>query len=303
VILPGRRLEEKAERLADLASALDAGLDPAGLVTDLDGADGLADAIAKDRRFHVDEIDRRVLDAAGHAGEIPAALRERSTAARDRALLVRDVARRVAYPITVLVGAYVLMIWLYWIGLTGIGPLTLALAGGVLVAIVLVIRWGWRRARTDPGFTGARVPGLEIALRDAGELPYLTALRGLHAAGVLLADAHEIALRAVPIASVRGRLFAATAALRGGAGFIEALTAQRALTNESVEILTTAERAGELETGLTRAAERRRTMLERRLQRTARVVGGVVYAIACLTVLWIVVDFYGGLYSRLGGRR
>src|SRR5690606_21814585 len=157
--------------------------------------------------------------------------------------VARDLVRRLAYPAFVLAFAVVLSLWLASVGQAGFSSKAvtlLALAPLACAAAVVVVV---RRARRDPGFDAARVPLLGAGLRDAAELPYLIALRGLHAAGVLIADAHATAAATSGVAHVRARLAAATEALRRGESLSDALRERAAVCTETLEILGTSERA------------------------------------------------------------
>src|SRR5690606_27827268 len=198
--------EKTAARLLDVASALDAGLPPktALRVDEADLKDGVAAAVVR-AIPGLDDVDLRILEAAERAGDLSAALRERAEAKLQHAGVARDLVRRLAYPAFVLAFAVVLSLWLASVGQAGFSSKAvtlLALAPLACAAAVVVVV---RRARRDPGFDAARVPLLGAVLRDAAELPYLIALRGLHAAGVLIADAHATAAATSGVAHVRAR--------------------------------------------------------------------------------------------------
>ena len=139
-------------------------------------------------------------------------------------------------------------------------------------------------------------------IRDVGELPYLVALRGLYAAGILLPEAHDRAIGTSPVAAIRSRLSQATPRLQQGEGFAKSLAAEGALGTESLELITVGETAGDLEDSLNRAAVRRREEFRRRFRRIAKVVGSVVYALAVLLVAYVVVSFYSGYLRGIYGR-
>jgi type II secretory pathway component PulF len=308
MLTSSRRHEKLAERFDEIASALDAGLDvravlsgpaTAGLRGRIETGLPLVEALQV-RGLELGELDRQVLGAAERAGDMPDALRERADAHRTQAELARELVARLAYPAFLLCAATTLIGFLHWLGMSRIGtPAMIAWLASVTVAAV-ALSWFVRGVRKSPDFRWRRAGFLAPLVRDAGELPYLSAMRGLYAAGVLLPEAHAIAARACPIASTRRRLDAATDSLRRGIGFVHALSSSDALCEETIRLLSSGETTGELEASLRRAANRRNDTFKTRLRRTVRALGAVAYVLAAATVAWVVFDFYGTLYSRLG---
>jgi type II secretory pathway component PulF len=135
---------------------------------------------------------------------------------------------------------------------------------------------------------------------DVGTIPYLTALRGLYAAGVPLRDAHERAASTAPVGGVRHRLGRATELLqRERRSLADALAASAAVDAETLELVRRGEQTGELEADLLRAVQRRRDTLARRLSAAVRWTGAIGYGAVVVLVLWIVTDFYGNLLAGL----
>ena len=305
MIPSSRQLEALAERLDDIASALSAGLDAqtiltggptAGLSGEVQlGTDLVAALVA--RGLPLSDLDQRVLAAAESVGELPRALRERAEDLRFRAEVSRDTMRQLAYPVFLLAASALLIVWLQFLGLGPGAGLQIMLLGGA-AALVAGIVWIVRLSRSSPDFDGRVVPGLRNLLRDLGEVPYLTALRGLHAAGVLLPEAHMRATATSPIAWSRTRLQSAQPMIDRGESLASALGACGAIDNESLRLITSGESAGELEDSLLRAATRRRDTLKRRVRAVAKLAGWTVYAFAVVVVVSVVLGFYGRV---LGG--
>lgn len=295
-----------ALRLEDLASSLDAGLNadavldswPTGASSGArEAAAGLqgdlVDAMVR-RGLQLDATERSVLAAAETSGNLPAALRGRAAARRQRAALIRELWSRLRYPCLLAIMASVVAVLagpIVGTGLSTVAALALptALIGGWWLGRILV-----RRA----DFTGAGVPGLRPILQDAAEMPYLEAMAGLYGAGVPILEAHTQALRTVAVASVRARLFRAQQILeRDATPLTEALTHTQALATETLQILTPAEQAGQLEDALRRALERRRHTFAVRAGAWVRWIGAAVYGAVVVLVAWVVIEFYSGLYG------
>lgn len=298
-----RQSERTADRLEDLASALAAGLSPrtilegpafAGARGPIAVDHGMVEAFRR-RGLHLRDIDWAILEAAERAGDLVAGLRERADAARLEVHLLRMALARAAYPALVLVVASVTIAWVHGLGFTTRGPLALLIVAVAVFAAGAAFGYLRRRARSDPRWDGRGIPGLPRILRDIGELPYLIALRGLYAAGVRIAEAHEGALATISIASVRGRLQQATDRVRSGAGYSATLTELAALDRETLDLLTTGDAVGDLEGSLQRAAARKRERLTRSAHRIIRVVGTALYFAAVFVVAIVVLDFYGAL--------
>lgn len=278
-----------AEHLEDEASRLDAGLHT-------ESHPGEAPVAALRRRFSLAPWEWATLTAAETAGTLPAVLRVLAGSRRDRAQLRNELLGGLAYPALVLtmcgfVGGLVLA--------TGAAP-TGWLVTTVALFVLAVAAAGWLTWRLrDPGFDGDRLPLVGRLSRCAGELPYLVALRVLYGAGMGLRRAHPEAANAARVPWVRARLFLATSELEAGEGLATALAKHGALTAESLTLVRNGEAAGQLEDALGRAASRRQDEYVRALRRAARILGGVTYAYAAFSVLWIALSFYGSYYGRL----
>ena len=298
--------ERVAVRLEDLASSLDAGLDADAILAGGDAGAWSRPVQTPVRSFvaglaesglPLSDSERAILEAAESAGALPAALRGRAEARRQRAQLTRELIRRLSYP-AVLLG-FGAIVFTFVGGALGTSLLVPAVIVGLAIALVVHAR----RLFSDPGRDTSWVPGLAAMARDAGVVPYLDVMEGAYGAGIPVDRAHRLATSAVPVASVKARLFLAQAAIDGGqTSFVDALGAVSALDTETLGILRSGEPAGELESALRRAAERRRHTLG---ARSAALVGRVGVGIYILVTLWIgfqIIDFYTNRYAGLLGR-
>jgi type II secretory pathway component PulF len=290
-------------RLEELASQLDAGI-PAGVALEHAGSGttaqevggGITEALAG-AGIVLRPTEIEALRAAERGGGLASGLRRCARIHRERAELARAVWARLRYPALVL--------------LTAIPAATLAGAvtghRGRLLAVILalpllglLLAVVARRLVRKPTFSGRPIRALAGLLQDAGEIPYLEALGALYAAGVPVVEAHATAVRAVAVANVRARLFHAGETLaQQRIPLADALARTQAVDPETLHILRAGEHAGDLEGALARALERRRQSLHRRSTTAIAVAGGLVYAAVVGVVVWIVFDFYGGLYGRL----
>jgi len=273
-----QRDDAVALRLEDLASTLDAGLQPPAEASSLE----------------LDPGEQMVLTAAQTSGTVPAAARSLAASRRLRADMGRELRDRLRYPMVLLaVTGLLAMFSGMW--------LAIGVAVGAIWAAYIGRAWLKASVRR-PDFSGRWLPGAEALLRDAAEVRYLQALAGLYAAGVPILDAHRQATGTVAVGFVHASLKGAEEHLSTtGAPLIESLAQHGALCGESIEILQNAELAGQLEDALHRALARRRTTLTRRTGAIIRWTGNIAYAAAALIVALFVVRFYSGLYGAIGG--
>ena len=167
----------------------------------------------------------------------------------------------------------------------------------LLVAIAGLAAWLGRRARNDPGLDLTRLPVIGSVIADAAALPYLSALRRLHRAGIRIDEAHRLAAGTCPLASLRAKLFAAGPAVDDHHPLVESLRSVGALDAESLHWLELGERSGGLEDALGRALARRSDLVETRTRRLARALGSTLYVLAVLFVVALMIRFYGGLLT------
>jgi type II secretory pathway component PulF len=287
--------ERAADRLLDVASQLDAGLDPRAMLGPDAACRSWEEAIAASlerERVRLSAFERALLQSAEHAGRLPQALRARAQARQQRAGLARELLRSGAYPLAVLSVAVLA---------ASVSRVATPLALALLVLGFAAVLAGAARALL--GGSGERVPLVRDLQHDRGEVVYLEALHDLYASGVPLREAHPRALAAVPVAWVRMRLFAADAALQRGEPLVASLAAANALREETLRILAPGERAGDLEAALARALQRRRDTLARNLGRLRRAASLLVTAFAFGVAVWVILAFYGGLFGSLGRAR
>lgn len=300
-----RHHEQRADRLEDLAAALDAGLgvDEAFAAARLPAGPSSA-AVADRLRAAVPELGavaHATFAAAETAGTLPDALRELAAGERRHAARAREVLARLAYPVLLVVVAIAVIGWLAFLGFTTIPPVVVIVAIVLLAIGAFALVRALRRARHDPGFDATRLRFIGTLAADAAATPYLEAMRRLHGAGVRIDHAHELATRTCPLAAERARLTIAGTSLGAGTTLADALEKAGALDAETRQRLAAAERIGGLEEAFAHLAGRRRAMFDLRAERAVKVVGAAVYAVAAIVVALVVTSFYGGLYARLRG--
>jgi type II secretory pathway component PulF len=283
-----------ADRFEQLASDLDAGLAVDALLPGDRRAtfvERLVDAVP------LAPAERKQLEAAERSGRLADSLRARAIARRQRA----DVAITVLRPLPYFLLLIVLGVMVAFVTATLVRqPRWLALTafGGALAVLPLLALWIRLRIR-DPGFTGGGIPGLAVLLQDFADTAYLEAVGGLYGAGVALPAAHAAAIDAVPVAASRARLRRAQSLLDDGHGFSEALAAAAAVDAQTLQILTAAERAGDLEAAFARALARRHTMLDRHLRWATRIALVFLQVAVYGFAAWQILSFYSEYYGRL----
>lgn len=288
--------DRKANRLEDAASRLDAGL---GLDGSAHPQASLVDALVT-AGIPLDSIERRVLGAAEAAGTLPRALRDRARTLRSLTALKRSLTVKLAYPTFLLIAAVGLSLWLSFLG-GGERIRSLVITADLLAGGVTILAW-WtvHRARTQTAFPWWTPPPVRQSFVDLSMLNYLTTLRALYAAGVPVLEAHEIAAPTATAGEVRAGLWRARGRLeRDRIPLADALASEGAVDTETQDLIAIAERSGDLESGLERAATRRRDVFERRLGRIAVAVGAIAYLFAATLIGMIVITFYGTI---LGSR-
>ena len=195
-----------ADRLDDLASALDAGLQASTALTaaGLTGnpSAGIVGAL-RELRLGLRVHDLDLLAATECAGRLPRGLRLAAAALRARRERAVRMLGRAVYP-TFLVGFALLLLSTVVPGGSRLATVAIAtLAGVAIFGAFVTLRL--RRARRDPGVDLRGWPVLGAVIRDASELPYLSAMHTLYGAGVSIVEAHRLATRAVPFATLFGK--------------------------------------------------------------------------------------------------
>lgn len=291
--------ERAALQFDDLASALDAGLPLQAMGADAARGDRAIHEALRARGVVLSPIEGDVLAAAWKSGRIGESLRQRAEDRRQRAELARKVWSGVRYPAVLLVllslatvvTAPVIGHWWFPIGLLA-----------VLLAVALFV------AATVRGLKAGderwlRVPILGRIAAELAELPYLETLHAMYAAGIPLVQSHERAVAAVQLPAVRNRLQIADRILREGRPLADALAATLALHAETRTLLTTGEKAGNLEEALRRALTRRRDATANSLGDTVRRASAVFLCVVGLACAAIIISFWTNYYARLGLRR
>ena len=289
-----------ADRLEELAAALDAGLSAELALASArfvgDPRDGIVPALRM-ARVGLTAAELDLLAACEDAGRLAPALRTLAGSRRARVVRERRLLGAFAYPGLLIAFALLLCLTVVPRG-SLLATVALGLIGAAVLATAFAI-WALRRARRDPTWDPRTWPILGMLSADASEVPYLEAMAALHGAGVKLADAHRLATRTVPFAAARAHLLVAGHALDAGESLATSLSRNRAVGAESQELLAQAEPIGNLEDAFTRAGARRREVFERRMNRTGKALGGIAYLGAAVLVGAVALTFYGGLFSRI----
>lgn len=281
--------ERAAMQFEDLASALDAGLPLAAIGGEASAGDRVLHGLLQRRGVRLTSIEDAVLAAAWRSGRAQHMLRRAATRRRQHSGVLRMLLMRLLYPAGLLgVGMMVALMT----GQRGV-LLIVALCLGAVIGSGLWLRHGLR-AGTGPWL---RLPLLGPLLTDHAELPYLEVLHGLYAAGEPILTAHPSAVGACPISAVRKRLRRADEVLQRRVPLAEALQQAGALTDESVTLIATGERAGELEDALWRALQRRSEVHARRAQQLAVAVGAAAYAFSAGIAVYLIFSYYAQVFS------
>lgn len=295
--------ERIAQGFEDLAMNLDAGLDlhsSLGIPPSSDGR-SMVESIAGAGPA-LEQLDRRVLEAAERAGDLPRALRNRAAFHHFQAEALMLCGKKLAYPALVLCLAAATLILISVLGYVPSAGRVLAIAIVILALIGFAVRHYLQGTGNRPEWDGRRVPGLHGFLWDHGLLPYLDALHALYRSGVPIHEAHQEATKVSPVAWVRMRLARASHDLSAGLTLSDALAKQAALTRDSQALLAKGERSGSLEECLHRAAEIHRLALRRRISRATTLLGSVLYLAAVLAVVFVAASFYSSYFASLSRR-
>lgn len=295
--------EREAYLFADIASAADAGISAEQILNgpstaSLPGVslntetltEGL---VAKGLQLAPHEL--LMLETAEQAGNLSKVLRILASQRTLRAERHREIRRRLAYPVFLLCFAGLVGCISSWALSQGpwlIITATAIVLGALGVAVLVV-----RQTIQDPD--RGLIPPIRRLVLDLGELPYLQSMHGLYGAGVKVHEAHALALKTSPVASVRQRLEESGRALARGSTLSEALHLCTALHPETRQMLASAEAAGDLEHALDRAVKRRQNATDlnsRRLMTIGLVAIQVfVYGFAGYVVLNFWLSYYAGI--------
>ncbi|MGE0144077.1 MAG: type II secretion system F family protein [Planctomycetota bacterium] len=288
----------RADRLEEIAAALDAGLPPAAALA----AGGVEDptpgpiAAALGRAWHLPPFELALLSACEEAGRLPPALRRMAAGHAARTDQHRELWIRLAYPCAVLA----LAIFVNAVVVPGGGTTATMLATllGVGAAATTLTALRLRKATTNGDVDPLAWPMVGAHLRHRCDAPYLDAMAALHGAGVPIGRAHSIATAAVPFAAARVRHVVAGQAIERGEPLAHSLAAARALGSAPLSMVAKAENIGNLESAFERGSEYERGVAHRSAMRFVRFLGGSIYLVAVLAVAWTALSFYGRLLGR-----
>lgn len=291
-------LRSRADRLEDIAAALDAGLSPTAALS----AGGIEHwtpgpiAAALGQAWRLPAFELALLTACEEAGRLPPALRRMAATQIAKQSQQRELLARLAYPGAVLGLAILINAFVVPGGRTAATSIAILL--GIGVALATMTAWRLRRAATNGNVDPLGWPVVGGHLRHRCDAPYLDAMAALHGAGVPIVRAHSIATAAVPFAAARARHFVAGQAIERGEPLAHALAAARALGAAPLSLVAKAEKIGNLESAFERGSEYERGVAHRGAMRFARYLGGSLYLFAVLAVGWTALSFYGGLLGR-----
>ncbi len=241
-----------------------------------------------------------VLAAGERAGRMPPLARQLAAAFTLRARLRDEVAGRLLYP-TLLIHLALLVLPLPWV-VGGTLPVWTLAAGPVTLWVLLVAAVLATRAGSRSGLLA------RLALRKPCSLlcqPALIAdaaavLGAALSAGLLVPEALELAAGACANRVLAERLRTAASDVRGTRvpDLASALDAC-GLAGDELELIRIGERSGKLEEGLTQARSVAADRFAWRLQWTARLVTGTVYAIAMLIAAATVLTMYSSYIGQI----
>ena len=170
---------------------------------------------------------------------------------------------------------------------------------GVGAAVGSVVTGGalfWYLASTGRGIGGAGRIGAAFELsRIAGTLSRL------HAAGLPLDEALDIAARGCAGSRRREGLLSARRRLVGGASLSDALSGAQAVPALFVRFVAAGESAGTLDAALSRVADHHEREARRRLASAEALTGPVVLAVFGAVLLWVIVSVLLPVYERALG--
>lgn len=310
----------QARLCESLASTIDAGLPPhLALSLAADAAGGSvgrrgrkaaaqvalgAPLSAALREAGEDQLLCAVLAAGETSGRLPPLARQLAAAFALRARLRDEVAGRLIYP-TLLIHFALLLLPLPWV-VGGSLPVWAMACGPVTLWVVVLTAWLATRASHASGALGRlalRAP-FSALCRPALVADLAAVLGAAVSAGLLVPEALELAAGACANRELAARLTAAAREVRASrTPDLSAALAACGLAGDELELIRTGEKSGKLEEGLAQARSVAAERFAFRLQWTARLVTGTVYAIAMLIAAGTVLTMYnqvcGGLLKEL----
>ena len=295
---PGR---EEAAVLAcqSLANSLDAGLTPQQLGLPAAEQEAPLAALLARQGVVLRPDEARALAAGWRAGRGPQALQLLASARQRRSEASRDLLASLGYPVLLSLTTWAVALLLLSVGRPVGSPWVLVLVpSAALAAMAMVLR----SVATGSG-AAMRIGLVRELAEEVAELPYLEALLGLYAAGETLLQAHPAATEASGSYTLRQRLRAADVFLQDNMPIAEALDQAGALRHDTRLLLRTAEHTGQLELALQRLVAARGESVRRRSRALAKLLGGMCYAAAVVTAVYLILSFYGAQFATLRSLR
>lgn len=283
-----------ADRMLDLASAIDAGLPASTFGGDPgDGDDMVARALERAgvRLFAGEAV---ALRAAWKAGRAPTGLRQLAARRQQRAEFVRAVRSQLLYPLVLAALAFVVSIIAARVG----SPRLPWIVGGAIAVLALASSWVVRTAKSGSE-RALKLPMVGTLVADFGELSYLETLHACYASGIPLLAANKEAVAACSVVAVRQKLYLADQLAQRGRSLSESLAQMRALDPETLTMLALGEKSGTLEDSLQRAITRRRDTAQRRASALGKGVGVAVYVLGVVVAAATVFSFWSGYAQML----
>lgn len=286
--------ERTADRMLDIAAAIDAGLSASTFGGDPgDGDDMVAHALDRSgaRLFAGEAV---ALRAAWKAGRAPAGLRQLAARRRQRAEFVRALRSQLLYPVALAALAFVVSLVAARVG----SPRLPWFVGGAITVLALASSWVVRMAKAGSERTLA-LPVVGPLVADFGELAYLETLHACYASGIPLLAANKEAVATCPVVAVRQKLYLADQLAQQGRSVSESLAQMRALHAETLTMIALGEKSGTLEDSLQRAITRRRDTAQRRASALAKGAGVTVYALGVVVAAATVISFWSSYAEAL----
>lgn len=286
--------ERTADRMLDIAAAIDAGLPASTFGGDPgDGDDMVARALDRaGARLVAGETV--ALRAAWKAGRAPSGLRQLAARRSQHAEFARSIRSQLLYPVTLAALAFVVSLVAARVG----SPRLPWVVGGALGALALASSWVVRmvKAGSERALT---LPLVGPLVADFGELSYLETLHACYASGIPLLAANKEAVAACPVVAVRQKLYLADQLAQQGSSVSESLGQMRAVHAETLSLIALGEKSGTLEDSLQRAVTRRRDTARRRAAALAKGIGIVVYALGVVVAAATVISFWSSYAQAL----
>lgn len=181
----------------------------------------------------------------------------------------------------------------------GLWLFTLAVAAGVFLYVRLVLPKPEARLGFDRFVL--RLPGIGKMVHGFAMAKFGRAFGAMYKAGVPVTRAVEVAADACGNSAVRASVVPAAKALEQGVGLTAALSGTGAFSPLVLDMARTGEETGETDLMLTKVADFYEEEGALSAQIAAKVVGVACLIAVAAYVLFVVVSFYTGYFSRLLG--